>query len=270
LDMNDTKDSDVGSILPITLAIPLLKDSSGAIDLGVNVSGDVNDPSFNVGEIVLKSLSNIILKAVTSPFTLLASLVDTTEDLDKVSFANGSTVLEKAEQSKLDTLAKALAQRPEIKLNIKGSYDATLDKKALQNSALNSKLSLSAGTAFKQNAKATAIPASGMMTSALIDVYELETQGKADALRTAIAAQQPNLADTELQRIWLRSLYTETSKLQVVTDKQLRKLAKSRANIIKSHLRTVSKVEAGRIFVLSHQSNVPSTSTQTTMTMIVK
>ncbi|MCJ8350588.1 DUF748 domain-containing protein [Moritella sp.] len=270
LDMNDTKDSDVGSIIPITLAIPLLKDSSGAIDLGINVSGDVNDPSFNVGEIVLKSLSNIILKAVTSPFTLLASLVDTTEDLDKVSFANGSTTLAQTEQSKLDSLAKALAQRPQIKLNIKGSYDANTDKIALQNSALNSKLSQSTGRLIEPNINAADLPVSAGMTNALIALYELETKGKADALRDAIATQQPALAAPELEQVWLRSLYTEARKLQVVTEQQLRGLAKSRANTIKSHLRDVSKVDAGRIFILSHQSNVPSTSTETTLTLVVK
>ena len=270
LDMNDTKDSDAGSFLPITLAIPLLKDSSGAIDLGVNVSGDLNDPSFNVGEIVLKTLSNIILKAVTSPFTLLASLVDTTEDLDKVSFANGSTTLAQTEQSKLDALAKALAQRPQIKLNIKGSYDENADKEALQNSALNSKLSQSTGSIIEQSTNAEDLPVSAGMTNALIDLYELETKGKADALRNAIATQQPALAEPDLEQVWLRSLYTETRKLQVVTEEQLRGLAKSRANTIKSHLREVSKVDAGRIFILSHQSNVPSTSTETTLTLVVK
>ncbi|PKH06598.1 DUF748 domain-containing protein [Moritella sp. Urea-trap-13] len=270
LDMNDTKDSDAGSILPITLAIPLLKDSSGAIDLGVNVSGNIDDPSFNVGEIVLKSLSNIIMKAVTSPFTLLASLVDTTEDLDKVSFANGSTTLALTEQSKLDTLAKALAQRPEIKLNIKGSYDANLDKQALQNSTLNAKLSQATGIVIADDSNTAELAVSANMTGALVSLYELETKGKADALRTLIATQQPALAEAELEQVWLHSLYTETSKQQVVTDKQLRRLAKSRANIIKSHLRDVSKVEAGRVFVLSHQSNVPSTTTQTTLTMVVK
>ncbi|KXO12533.1 hypothetical protein AKG98_3726 [Moritella sp. JT01] len=270
LDINDTKDSDAGSFLPITLALPLLKDSSGAIDLGVNVSGDINDPSFNVAEIVLKSLSNIILKAVTSPFTLLASLVDTTDDLDKVSFANGSAILAKAEQTKLDTLAEALAQRPDIKLNIKGSYDVNMDKQTLQNRVVNAKLSQLTNTNVSEMINATNIPASSDMRDALIALYEQETKSKADALRNAIAAQQPALAKPELEKIWLRRLYTETSKQQSITDKALRGLAKSRANAIKTHLRDVSKVDAGRIFVLSHQSNVPSASTQTTLTLVVK
>ncbi|MDX2319565.1 MAG: DUF748 domain-containing protein [Moritella sp.] len=272
LDMNDTADSDAGSMLPITLAIPLLKDSSGAIDLGVNVSGNIDDPSFNVGELVLKSLSNIILKAATSPFTLLASLVDTTADLDKVSFANGSAILTEAEQTKLDSLAEALTQRPEIKLNIKGSYDANEDKQSLQNLVVNNKLSQSTGRVIKPGTDVTDLAAamSSDMTNALVDLYELETKGKADALRIAIAAQQPALAKPELEQVWLTSLYTETSKLQTVTDKQLRRLAKSRANAIKTHLRDVSKVESGRIFVLSHQTNVPSESTQTTLKLVVK
>ena len=270
LDMNDTKDSDAGSFLPITLAIPLLKDSSGAIDLGVDVSGNINDPSFNVGEIVLKSLSNIILKAVTSPFTLLASLVDTTDDLDKVNFANGSAILAKAEQTKLDTLAEALAQRPDIKLNIKGSYDVNMDKQTLQNRVVNAKLSQLTNTNVSETTNATNIPVSSDMSDALIALYEQETKGKADTLRNTIAAQQPALAKPDLEQVWLRRLYTETSKQQAITDKALRKLAKSRANAIKTHLRDVSKVDAGRIFVLSHQSNVPSESTQTTLTLVVK
>lgn len=270
LDINDVKGSDVGSMLPITLAIPLLKNSSGEIDLGVNVSGNINDPSFNVGEIVLKSLGNIILKAVTSPFTLLASLVDTTDELDKVNFASGSTTLALTEQERLNILAKALARRPEIKLNIRGSYDANLDKKALQNSALNYKLSQLTGTVIAQDSDVAALAVSANMISSLVDLYESESKSNAGALRTAIATQQPALTTAELEQAWLRRLYTETSKQQVVTDKQLRKLAKLRANTIKSHLRNVSKVAAGRIFVLSHQSNVPSTSTQTTLTMVVK
>lgn len=268
LDMNSTKGSDVGTILPITLAIPLLKDSNGAIDLGVDISGDVNDPSFNVGEILLKQLSNIILKAATSPFTLLASIVDTTDELDKVNFVAGSALLVKAEQNKLDKLAAALAKRPQLKLNVKGSYDAKADKKTLQNLALNNKLSESAGRVIDATVNATNIPAD--MTEALIDLYEQETQGEADSLRTAIAKQQPTLASAELEKVWLRSLYTETSKQQTVTEKSLKDLAKSRANSIKTHLREVSKVASGRIFVLSHQNKVISTSTQTTLTLVVK
>lgn len=270
LDMTNTKDSDAGSLLPVTLAIPLLKDSNGAIDLGVDVSGDINDPSFNVGEIVIKQLTNIIVKAATSPFTLLASIVDTTEELDKINFTNGSYELAQTEQSKLGSLAKALAQRPQLKLNIKGSYDVVADKTALQNQVVNTKLTQMSGTKLAANSDATTLQASKGMTNALVKLYEKETQGEADSLRNAIAKQQSSLSKTELNNVWLRSLYSETSKLQSVTDKQLRSLAKARADAIKTHLREVNKVGAGRIFVLSHQSNVPSSSTQTTLTLLVK
>ncbi|QUM76357.1 DUF748 domain-containing protein [Moritella sp. 24] len=270
LDMNNTKDSDAGTLLPVTLAIPLLKDSNGAIDLGVDVSGNVNDPSFNVGEILLKQLTNIIVKAATSPFTLLASIVDTTEELDKINFTSGSYILTQAEQSKLDSLAKALAQRPQLKLNIKGSFDANTDKKALQNEALNTKLSESSGTPIAMGANAETISSTNDITDALIELYEQDTKGKADALRVAIAKQQTSLTESALDKVWRRSLYKETSTRQTVTDKQLKGLAKARADAIKTHLRDVSKVDAGRIFVLSHQSNVPDKSTQTTLTLVVK
>ncbi|MGR6779760.1 DUF748 domain-containing protein [Moritella viscosa] len=270
LDMNNTKNSDAGTILPITLAIPLLKDSNGAIDLGVEISGDVNDPSFNVGEILLKQFTNIIVKAATSPFTLLANIVDSTEELDKVNFAKGSVILTQLEQNKLDTLAKALVQRPQLKLNIKGSYDANVDKQTLQNRAVNTKLSQLTNANIPETTNATNLPLSNDMEDALITLYEQETQGKADTLRNTISAQQASLDKSALKQVWLSSLYAETSKQQAITDKVLRKLAKSRANAIKTHLRDISKVDAGRIFVLSHQSNVPSASTQTTLTLVVK
>ncbi|SGY90424.1 DUF748 domain-containing protein [Moritella viscosa] len=270
LDMNNTKNSDAGTILPITLAIPLLKDSNGAIDLGVEISGDVNDPSFNVGEILLKQFTNIIVKAATSPFTLLANIVDSTEELDKVNFAKGSVILTQLEQNKLDTLAKALVQRPQLKLNIKGSYDANVDKQTLQNRAVNTKLSQLTNTNIPETTNATNLPLSNDMEDALITLYEQETQGKADTLRNTISAQQASLDKSALKQVWLSSLYAETSKQQAITDKVLRKLAKSRANAIKTHLRDISKVDAGRIFVLSHQNNVPSASTQTTLTLVVK
>lgn len=270
LDINDSKDTDVTTMLPIMLAIPLLKDSSGAIDLGVHVSGDVDNPSFNIGSMVLESFTNIIIKAVTSPFTLLASLADTSEELDKINFSDGVATLNKNEQNKLDELANALEQRPQLKLNVKGSYDDKMDKKALQYQAVNTKLSNIAGNQIKPGTNPTNLTLSSDFKTALVSLYEQESKDKADLLRDAIAKQKTTLTSAELEQVWLRSLYIELSKLQVISDKQLRGLARSRANAVKLHLREANKVGAGRIFVLSHQKNVNSTTPQTTLTLSSK
>jgi hypothetical protein len=270
LDMNNSKDSSVGSLLPITLAIPLLKNSEGIIDLGVHVSGDINEPSFNVAEIVLTSLTNIVMKAVTAPFSFLASIVDSTEELDKVNFQPNSALLSADEQGQLTTLAEALTQRPEIKLNIKGSFDSKIDRQAMANQTLNMQLAQFSNSTTQASLNAANLPVSGPVTDALVKVYKQETQKDPQLLRSQLATQQPTLTSADLDQLWLSSLYQQTSAAKIITTEQLRSLARSRAKAIKTYLRDVANVGPGRIFVLSHQKDVPSESTQTVLTMAVK
>lgn len=117
---------------PIGLGLALLRDSSGVIDLDVGVSGDLDDPGFSVSGIVLKALMNVIVKAATSPFQLLGSLVGGSEDLGKVEFAAGSSELDAQEQGKLVQLVEALNQRPQLAVNIKGNASTEADAGALQ------------------------------------------------------------------------------------------------------------------------------------------
>jgi len=109
-------DSDKAVDLPLQLAIALLTDSRGIIDLAVPVSGDVNNPSFSVGSVIAGAFINLITKAVTAPFNLLANLVGTEEDLQRINFAAGTTVLDATGEGKLADLAGALKQRPKLKL----------------------------------------------------------------------------------------------------------------------------------------------------------
>src|SRR5690606_35118349 len=108
--LGDTVASEQAVDAPIGLGLALLRDSSGVIDLDVGVSGDLDDPGFSVSGIVLKALMNVIVKAATSPFQLLGSLVGGSEDLGKVEFAAGSSELDAEEQAKLAQLVEALKQ----------------------------------------------------------------------------------------------------------------------------------------------------------------
>ena len=58
--------------LPVKLATALLADSQGVIDLDLPISGSLNDPQFSVGPIIVKAIVNLIGRAITAPFTLLA------------------------------------------------------------------------------------------------------------------------------------------------------------------------------------------------------
>ena len=120
------------SHLPVKLAVALLKDSQGRIDVRVPVSGSLDDPHFSVGGLVWRAIGNLIVKAVTSPFRLLASAGGGREDLGYVEFAPGSAVLDAAAQAKLAEIVKVLADKPSISLDIVGRIDPSKDESGLR------------------------------------------------------------------------------------------------------------------------------------------
>ncbi|MDN5844209.1 MAG: DUF748 domain-containing protein, partial [Alcaligenaceae bacterium] len=113
--------------LPVLLAVALLKDASGNIDIDLPISGSLDDPEFSVGGIIVKVIVNVITKAVTAPFQLLASAFGGGEDLSRVDFAPGSATLDEAAKSTIATLVKALSDRPSLKMDITGRADPQAD-----------------------------------------------------------------------------------------------------------------------------------------------
>jgi hypothetical protein len=108
--------------LPVRLAVALLADRNGVIDINLPVSGSLNDPQFRIGPIIFKVLVNLVVKAITSPFSLLASAFGGGGDeLSQVSFAPGSAVLSAQAAQGLDKVAKALTDRPALKMTVIGT-----------------------------------------------------------------------------------------------------------------------------------------------------
>ena len=122
--------------LPLKLAVALLKDSDGKIKIDVPITGSLDDPKFSVGAIVTDALMNVLSKVVTSPFRALAALIGSEEDLSTVSFPAGNSYLTKPQQAKLDDLAKALAERPVLNLDIKGAAYVEQDWPIIREDAL--------------------------------------------------------------------------------------------------------------------------------------
>lgn len=116
--------------LPVKLAVALLADRNGVIDIDLPISGSLNDPQFSLGPIIVKVILNVIVKAITSPFSLLANaLGGGGEELSTVGFAAGSAELGPEAKAGLDKVAKALADRPSLRLTVVGtsSVDAERD-----------------------------------------------------------------------------------------------------------------------------------------------
>ena len=120
------------SHLPVKLAVALLKDSEGRIDVRIPVSGSLDDPQFSLGGLVWRAIGNLIVKAVTSPFRLLASVGGGRQDLGYVEFAPGSAVLDQNAQGKLADIVKVLTDKPSISLDIVGRVDPDKDESGLR------------------------------------------------------------------------------------------------------------------------------------------
>jgi len=147
LTLGKKSNSEQALSLPLGLAIALLEDRNGVIDLGLDVSGDIDSPDFSFGSIILNAIGNIITKAVTAPFSLLASLVGSDDELDNVEFGFGEHSLNADAQEKLNTLAKALKKRPGLRVNIEGTVNAMSDASALAQRQLNTTLLTRSGDA---------------------------------------------------------------------------------------------------------------------------
>ena len=124
------------SSLPLHLAIALLKDSSGKINLDFPVSGSLNDPHFSFESFIADAFSNLITKVAASPFTALGSLLDQDRDYSAVKFKPGSSELSAEEISKLDQLGKALNTKAELNIEIKGVSFQNQDWSAIRFDAI--------------------------------------------------------------------------------------------------------------------------------------
>lgn len=146
LKLGERVDSPDALHLPLDLAIALLEDSNGVIDLDLPVSGSLDDPQFSYGKIVWKAIVNVLTKLVTAPFRALGKLMGiSAEKMEAVNFDPGSSVLMPPEQEKLKTLAEALAKRPALMLSLAPGYDPEADRRALQEQAMRTEAATVAG-----------------------------------------------------------------------------------------------------------------------------
>ena len=137
----DEVESEQAVNLPVKLAVALLKDRNGAIKLDIPVSGRTDDPEFSVWSVVLTVLKNLMIKAATSPLSLLQSAFGGGgEDITAAIFPFGSSELLPAEQQKLDTLAAMLKDRPALRLDLVGFVDAEKDPEGYRKELLEQRL----------------------------------------------------------------------------------------------------------------------------------
>jgi Domain of Unknown Function (DUF748) len=149
LEWGEATESKEAVPLPVKLATSLLKDVDGVIDLNVPVNGTLDDPKFRIGPIVWQIIKNILAKAVTAPFRLLGSLFKGAEEAQFVQFTPGDAALDPAAAEQMNALAKGLAQKPEIKLDVPIGIVEGLDRPAMVERTLAAEIDAATRTVLR-------------------------------------------------------------------------------------------------------------------------
>ncbi len=146
LTLGERVDSPDAMNLPLELALAILKDSDGKIDLDLPVSGSLDDPQFSYGAVIWKAVTNVITKIVTAPFRALGALFGVSGDkLESIDFDAGSAALLPPEREKLKQVATVLSKRAQLKLAVPGRYSEAADGLALRVRAVRMEVATRAG-----------------------------------------------------------------------------------------------------------------------------
>jgi hypothetical protein len=126
--------------LPFGLAIALLEDPNGRINISLPASGDMSDPKFKYNSLIFGVVKNFFLKLVTSPFMFMAQMLggdSGTEELGLTRFTPGKSDLSEDEQAKLKILVKGLLERPKLRIEVNGTFDPVMDWQSITTEIFN-------------------------------------------------------------------------------------------------------------------------------------
>ncbi|WP_238892104.1 DUF748 domain-containing protein [Achromobacter insuavis] len=245
LTFGDKTNSPDATKLPVLLAVALLKDSRGNIDINLPISGSLDDPEFSVGGIVVRVLLNLVVKAVTSPFSLLASAFGGGEELSYVEFAPGSAVLTEDTQQRIETLTKALADRPALKMDLSGRADPKTDQDGLRQAWVDAQIRLAKARDVAPRGKKpnpAGVEVSGAERAKYLEKVYDDTDIK-DKPRNFIGMAKS--VPPEQMEEMLRAAAP-------VGDEQLRQLADARAQAVYEKLQAQEGL-ADRVFIVAPQ-----------------
>lgn len=226
LELGEEVESEEATSLPVGLAIALLKDSDGYIDVSVPVEGNVDDPDFKYGDAAWKAVGNLITGIAASPFKFLGSALGIdAEALAKIEFDFGSAELLPPEKEKLDKLVDVFVQRPEIGLVLTPGYMHSVDKTALQRKKL---YALAVGEFKQSDARSTKY-------SFIKELY-IETVGDEVYDREYDKLDKSLKEGDDFKSLFFDIQIRELIAAQIVTTEELEALAKSRSLVIRQHL----------------------------------
>lgn len=243
-------DSPDATKLPVLLAVALLKDRNGVIHLDLPIQGTLDDPKFSVWGVIVQIVVNLITKAATAPFALISAIAGGHgEELAYVEFAPGHADLSPATETKLRSLAKALDERPGLKMDATGRAIPDPDRDGLKRAALDRAMRVQ-----KQKAIASQGESAPPLDSLTIDASEYPKYLEAVYRATDLPDKPRNvlgiakdIPPNEMEAMLLASYR--------VDDEALRKLANERAQVVKQWLAGSGGIPPERVFIVAPKLN---------------
>jgi hypothetical protein len=241
--------------LPVKLAVALLKDRNGVIDLNLPVTGSLDDPQFRLGPIIWKVLVNLLEKAVTAPFALLGALFGGGPDTQFIDFQPGAAVPEASGADRLKSVAKALVERPQLKIELPIATAPEVDGPALIDARFKEQLRSAETLRSGPKKSAPAAPST--------DFDELDPAAKLDLL-TQMYGRSPGgkptypdavggMTDKAAMTIAkIDYLTQELRKRIVIGDAELNALGQQRALALQQALLTGTQIDPGRVFLVAN------------------
>ncbi|BDY13821.1 DUF748 domain-containing protein [Hydrogenimonas cancrithermarum] len=258
LELGDKIESDESIEAPIQLAIALLKDSNGIIDLDIPLEGNVTDPKFKVGKVVWQAIGNMISGIVTAPFRFLGNMLGIKgEELQYVDFEPGSDTIDPTEREKLDKLVEIFKKRPLLKLELTGSYHIDADSSGIRRRKLKDILTASSGRQGSEKIKNEVTI--HLLERVFVDRAGIQALDKVK--KTYVEGLKENKEKPDSGK-YFDTLYAALLKSVPVTTEELRRLADNRAENIASYL---EKRGIERMRTAIHQPKALQTVAQTGM-----
>ena len=256
LELGDRVESPDAVHVPLKIAVALLKDRNGVIDLSLPMNGSLDDPKFRVGPILWQMFTNLLVKVAAAPFALLGHLFGGgNEHLNIIEFDGGSATLEKPAQDQLASIAKAMKERPQMKLDVPMVFADTIDRPALAASALRRELqarelTTRAGRKHPDTALDLALADPEKHFKLLLEEYQAEL-GKGKPLPpSVVAVQQAKRTETPPYDQAISDLNAALIDHVQVADSDLEALGKQRAQAIQGMLVSGGEVETSRVFIV--------------------
>ncbi|WP_072795390.1 DUF748 domain-containing protein [Marinobacter antarcticus] len=224
--------------LPLDLAIALLQDSDGVIDLNLPVTGNVGDPEFDFNQVIRQALGDAITSVITAPFSFLANLVGAgSENLGQVEFAKGRTDLLPPQRERIAKLREALNQRPALALELAGPFSRNFDGPALQREKAIETLRQRLAGADREVADPSLTAESNQsIVETMFSSYYPETD--LEAVQTRFTEKQNESSDgAGLDALAYRNHLAErVIAAQSITDAELEAIANARASAVRDAL----------------------------------